>query len=134
LHSSGLPPWHILLAINREHWLGLLTASWGTPVCSSLERWPPCAKRFLRCCWMPSSAAPGELFQPSSCRRSSLRCRALQGRRDTSYAFFISSEMAPVVATTSNGITADVGLIGHEGVTGSLQLPGSIAVASTCFI
>ena len=42
--------------------------------------------------------------------------------------------MASVVATTEEGETAEVGIVGLEGFTGSLQLIGPAPVTTSCFM
>jgi CRP-like cAMP-binding protein len=50
------------------------------------------------------------------------------------YAFFITSGVASVVATVVDGGTAEVGLIGREGVVGALHLLGPAPAPTSCFI
>ena len=50
------------------------------------------------------------------------------------YAYFPTSGVASVVTDMRNGGTAEVGLIGREGVIGSLHALGSAKVASRCFV
>lgn len=50
------------------------------------------------------------------------------------YAYFPTSGIASVVTAMKNGSTAEVGLIGNEGVVGSLHLLGSLPVSTRCFI
>jgi CRP-like cAMP-binding protein len=50
------------------------------------------------------------------------------------YAYFITSGIASVVTAMPDGATAEVGLIGREGVVGSLHLLGPAPVSTTCFI
>ena len=40
------------------------------------------------------------------------------------YAYFITSGMASVVTAMPDGATAEVGVVGREGVIGSLQIMG----------
>jgi CRP-like cAMP-binding protein len=49
------------------------------------------------------------------------------------YAYFMTSGVASVVAETIDGDTAEVGLIGHEGFTGSFHLLGPAIVSTNCF-
>ena len=50
------------------------------------------------------------------------------------YAYFLTSGIASVVTAMEDGGTAEVGLIGREGVVGSFQLIGPAKVATSCFI
>ncbi len=50
------------------------------------------------------------------------------------YAYFITSGIASVVATMEDGGTAEVGLIGREGVVGSFHLLGPAKVSTDSFI
>jgi CRP-like cAMP-binding protein len=50
------------------------------------------------------------------------------------HAYFLSSGFASVVVAFADGESAEVGLIGNEGVVGAYQLLGRSAVATTCFM
>ena len=50
------------------------------------------------------------------------------------YSYFITSGVASVVAQTEDGTSAEVGMIGSEGVVGSLHLLGPGLVLSQCFM
>lgn len=50
------------------------------------------------------------------------------------YAYFLTSGIASVVTSMEDGNTAEVGLIGREGVVGSFHLLGPAKVATNCFI
>ena len=50
------------------------------------------------------------------------------------YAYFLTSGIASVVAAMDDGSTAEVGLIGREGVVGSFHLLGPANVSTNCFI
>lgn len=50
------------------------------------------------------------------------------------YAYFPTSGIASVVTVMGNGSTAEVGLIGREGLVGSLHLLGSLPVSTRCFV
>ncbi len=54
--------------------------------------------------------------------------------RTPAYAYFLTSGIASVVTTMSDGATAEVGLIGREGVVGSLHLLGNAPVSTHCFV
>jgi CRP-like cAMP-binding protein len=49
------------------------------------------------------------------------------------YVYFMTSGVASVVAETVDGGTAEVGLIGPEGFSGSLHLLGPAIVSTNCF-
>lgn len=49
-------------------------------------------------------------------------------------AYFITSGLASVVGSTSDGETAEVGIIGHEGVVGAVHLLGPALAPTDCFI
>ena len=50
------------------------------------------------------------------------------------YAYFLTSGLASVVTSMPDGGTAEVGLIGREGVVGSVHLLGPAPVITNCFI
>ena len=50
------------------------------------------------------------------------------------YAYFLTSGIASVVTATGDGDTAEVGLIGNEGVVGSFHLLGPAKVSTKCYI
>lgn len=50
------------------------------------------------------------------------------------YAWFITSGIASIVTSTPNGASVEVGLIGHEGLVGSLHLLGSLPVSTRSFV
>ncbi|WP_263384854.1 Crp/Fnr family transcriptional regulator [Granulicella arctica] len=50
------------------------------------------------------------------------------------HAYFMTSGIASVVASMVEGGTAEVGVIGHEGVVGSLHLLGPAKVPTRCFM
>lgn len=50
------------------------------------------------------------------------------------YACFLTSGLASVVTPMSNGETAEVGFIGHEGIVGSLQLLGRTSLSTRCMM
>jgi len=63
-----------------------------------------------------------------------LRTELYQPDETPAYAFFITSGVASVVATVVDGGTAEVGLIGREGVVGALHLLGPAPAPTSCFI
>ena len=50
------------------------------------------------------------------------------------HAYFPTSGLASVVTPMSNGETAEVGFIGHEGIVGSLQLLGRTSLPTRCMM
>jgi CRP-like cAMP-binding protein len=50
------------------------------------------------------------------------------------YAYFMTSGLASVVTAMADGGTAEVGLIGREGMVGSFQLLGPAPVSTDCFV
>jgi CRP-like cAMP-binding protein len=49
-------------------------------------------------------------------------------------AYFITSGMASIVGSTSDGETAEVGIVGREGLVGSMHLLGPAVAPTECFI
>ena len=49
-------------------------------------------------------------------------------------AYFITSGMASIVGSTSEGETAEVGIVGREGLTGATHLLGPAVAPTECFI
>ena len=72
----------------------------------------------------------------SQCTPVSLPLRTLLYEPETppKSAFFITSGIASVVAPLRDGGTAEVEIIGWEGVVGSLHLLGSAPVPTSCFM
>ena len=50
------------------------------------------------------------------------------------FAYFITSGIASVVVAMSDGKTAEVGVIGHEGVVGSFHILGPGMASTDCFV
>jgi CRP-like cAMP-binding protein len=50
------------------------------------------------------------------------------------YAYFLTSGIASIVSSMSEGSTAEVGIIGREGVVGSLHLLGPASVQTRCYM
>ena len=63
-----------------------------------------------------------------------LRTSLYEAEQVPRYAYFPTSGIASVVAVTGNGSTAEVGLIGNEGLVGCLHLLGALPVTTRCFI
>ncbi len=49
-------------------------------------------------------------------------------------AYFITSGLASIVGSTSDGETAEVGIVGREGLVGSMHLLGPAVAPTECFI
>jgi CRP-like cAMP-binding protein len=72
----------------------------------------------------------------SQCRQVDLPVRTLlheQGEIPT-YLYFLCSGIASVVVTMAEGGSAEVGLIGREGLVGAMQLLGPIPTPSQTFL
>jgi CRP-like cAMP-binding protein len=54
--------------------------------------------------------------------------------RSPAYSYFLTSGIASVVTTMSDGATTEVEIIGHEGIIGSFHLLGDAAVQTNCFM
>jgi CRP-like cAMP-binding protein len=54
-------------------------------------------------------------------------------RRPT-YAYFVTSGIASVVSEMSDGASAEVGMLGREGIVGSLHILGPVAAPTQCFV
>jgi CRP-like cAMP-binding protein len=63
-----------------------------------------------------------------------LRTPLYEAERRPSYGYFITSGIASVVTTMADGATAEVGLIGREGLVGSVHLLGDAPVSTHCFV
>ncbi len=63
-----------------------------------------------------------------------VRSMLYEAEQTPRYAYFITSGIASVVTAMPDGATAEVGLIGREGLVGSLHLLGPAPVSTSCFI
>lgn len=63
-----------------------------------------------------------------------MRTALYEPEQDPQHAFFITSGIASVVTPMLDGGTAEVEIIGHEGLVGSFHLLGSASVPTSCFI
>ena len=54
--------------------------------------------------------------------------------KEPRYAYFVTSGMASIVTTTEDGDSAEVGIVGNEGLLGSLHLigPAPISTDASC--
>ena len=81
-----------------------------------------------------SPAARDLLFSSTTPVMLPLRSGLYEANQTPAYAYFMTSGIASVVTEMSDGSTAEVGLIGAEGVVGSLHLLGPASVSTSCFI
>jgi CRP-like cAMP-binding protein len=81
-----------------------------------------------------STAACQSLVSASTHVNLPLRTVLYEADQTPSHAYFMTSGIASVVTAMADGGTAEVGLIGAEGVVGSLHLLGPAPVSTTCFI
>jgi CRP-like cAMP-binding protein len=63
-----------------------------------------------------------------------LRMQCYEAQQKPEFAFFVTSGMVSIVATTEDGDTAEVGIIGVEGLIGSLHLIGPALVSTSAFV
>ena len=70
------------------------------------------------------------------CRTVDLPVRTMLHEQGTApaYAYFLCSGIASVVVSMAEGGSAEVGLIGREGLVGAMQLPGSTTTPSQAFL
>ena len=63
-----------------------------------------------------------------------LRTPLYEAEQTPAYAYFLTSGIASVVTTMVDGGTAEVSLIGSEGIVGCVHLLGPAPVSTRCFI
>jgi CRP-like cAMP-binding protein len=63
-----------------------------------------------------------------------IRTSLYEADQTPAYAYFMTSGIASVVTSMADGGTAEVGLIGREGLVGSFHLLGPAFVPTNCFI
>ncbi len=63
-----------------------------------------------------------------------LRMPLYAAEQEPVFAYFLTSGMASIVATTEDGDSAEVGVIGREGFLGSLHLIGPAVVSTSAFM
>ena len=63
-----------------------------------------------------------------------LRAALYEAEETPAYAYFLTSGIASMVTAMPDGGTAEVGLIGHEGLVGSFHLLGPGRITTDCFI
>ncbi len=81
-----------------------------------------------------SSSARERLLSASTWVELPLRTPLYEAEETPKFAYFITSGIASVVTAMPDGGTAEVGLIGHEGLVGSFHLLGPAGVTTDCFI
>jgi CRP-like cAMP-binding protein len=86
--------------------------------------------------FLSSLSEPCQKLILSQCTEVQLPLRTSLSKQDEQphYAYFLTSGVASVVASSPEGSTAEVGLIGREGVVGSLHLLGPAKVPTECFV
>src|ERR1700729_1393277 len=63
-----------------------------------------------------------------------LRTVLYEAEQPMTYAYFMTSGIASIVTAMPDGGTAEVGLIGNEGLVGTFHLLGPAPVSTDCFI
>jgi CRP-like cAMP-binding protein len=63
-----------------------------------------------------------------------LRTSLYEAEQTPFHAYFLTSGIASVVTSMADGGTAEVGLIGSEGIVGSFHLLGPAPVSTSCFM
>jgi len=63
-----------------------------------------------------------------------LRTVLYEAEQPMTYAYFMTSGIASIVTAMHDGGTAEVGLIGNEGLVGTFHLLGPAPVSTDCFI
>ena len=81
-----------------------------------------------------SPSARGMLVSASSEMELPLRTSLYEAETTPTHAYFMTSGIASVVTAMPDGGTAEVGLIGREGLVGSFHLLGPAQVTTDCFV
>ena len=63
-----------------------------------------------------------------------LRCPLYDAEQTPAHAYFMTSGMASIVTAMENGDTAEVGIVGNEGLIGALHIIGPAKIYTTSFI
>jgi CRP-like cAMP-binding protein len=63
-----------------------------------------------------------------------LRAPLYKPERNPQFAYFITSGLASIVTLMADGAVAEVEIVGHEGLVGSLHLLGTAYVSTSCFM
>jgi CRP-like cAMP-binding protein len=81
-----------------------------------------------------SSEARDLLLVHATALPAHLRMSLYAAEEIPNYAYFITAGMASIVTVTEDGETAEVGVIGFEGVVGSLHLIGPATISTSAFM
>jgi CRP-like cAMP-binding protein len=81
-----------------------------------------------------SSHARASIMARATTLAAPLRTPFYEAEKKPASVFFITSGMASVVATTEDGDTAEVGIIGSEGFVGAFHLIGPAVVSTTSYM
>lgn len=92
---------------------------------------PTATNRFLSSL---SGSARDLLLVHATALSAPLRMPFYAAEQTLDFGYFITSGMASVVTTTEDGDTAEVGIIGTEGLIGSLHLIGPALVSTSAFM
>jgi CRP-like cAMP-binding protein len=92
----------------------------------------PLAVNLLLASLSPSSRK--RLMDASTAVPLPIRTNLYEPEETPAYAYFMTSGIASVVTSVADGGTAEVGLIGREGLAGGLHLLGPALVPTSCFI
>lgn len=91
----------------------------------------PMGNRFLESLSFQSRES---LVSRSTSVRLPIRSSLYAAEAVPEYAYFITSGMASLVASMADGKSAEVGVIGNEGIVGAFQLLGPAPLPTECFI
>ncbi len=92
---------------------------------------PPSRNLFLASL---SSESHDHLLSPSTAVSLPLRTVLYEADSTPDFAYFMTSGIASVVTTVAEGGTAEVGVIGNEGIVGSVHILGSAPDQTQCFM
>ena len=81
-----------------------------------------------------TSESHDHLFNHSTAVSLPLRTVLYEADRAPDFAYFMTSGIASVVTTMAEGGTAEVGVIGNEGIVGSVHILGSASDQTQCFM
>jgi CRP-like cAMP-binding protein len=63
-----------------------------------------------------------------------MRTSLYEAEKTPAHAYFITSGMASIVTAMENGDTAEVGIVGNEGLIGAMHIIGPAKICTTSFI
>lgn len=81
-----------------------------------------------------SPSAREQLVSLSTAVELPLRTVLYAAEQTPTHAYFMTSGIASIVTAMPDGATAEVGLIGREGIVGSFHLLGPLRVSTDCFL